>query len=89
MYILFFIQLLPVLHLAANLYLHVIRIVGDDEVDEMLHARFEHKLALIHVAHTLHYHLNKWLAVFYTLRHKDSREHIVVVLMRGDDVGCP
>ena len=75
---------MPVFNFSTDFNLHLVRIVGDDEVDEMLGSGFKLELALEEIAHAFHHHLDERHSVFDALRHDDGRIAGFIVLM-GDD----
>ena len=71
----------PVLNLTAYLYLHLVWVVRNDEVDKMFGSGFKLESALVEITYTFHYHLDEWSSVFDALRHDDGRVDVVALLM--------
>ena len=74
----------PVLNLAAYLYLHLVWVVRNNEVDKMFGSGFKLESALVEITYTFHYHFDEWSSVFYALRHDDCRVDVVALLMSDD-----
>ena len=66
-------MLLPVLYLASYVYLHLVGIIGYNEIDEMLGTRLKLKFTLVEIAYAIHYHLKERLTIVYALRHDNGR----------------
>ena len=73
-YVSFFIPnaLFPVLYLAADVYLHLIGIVGYYKIYKMFRARLELELALIEIAHAIHHYLYERHTIVQALRNDDG-----------------
>lgn len=77
-------KLLPVLDFSTNFNLHLVRVVRNDKIDEVLCSWFELELAFKEIAYALHYDFDERHAILNSLRNDDSGIYVVVILMGND-----
>jgi hypothetical protein len=69
------------LDFSTNFNLHLVRVVRNDKVDEVLCSRFELKLAFKEIAYAFHYDFDERHTILNSLRNDDSGIYVVVILV--------
>lgn len=77
-------KLLPVLNFSTNFNLHLVRVVRNDKVDEVLCSWFELELAFKEIAYAFHYDFDERHTILNSLRNDDSGIYVVVILVGND-----
>ena len=71
--------LLPVLDFSTNFNLHLVRVVRNDKIHEVLCSWFELELAFKEIAYALHYDFDERHAILNSLRNDDSGIYVCLL----------